>query len=263
MGKTLRNIFLNNKLILFVILLNTIIIFLEESNSSCGWLDFADFACTIFFLVEMVVKMKEYGFTEYWKRGWNKMDGCLVILSLPSIIQYIFSIEMLDLSFLLALRMLRLLRLFKTLHFFPDIIKVVTGFKLALKQSYAVLMSFFIIIVVFGLINKNLFADIAPEYFGTPFRSIYSVFRMFTIEGWYEIPDAIANATSPLIGKLSVIYLCGLLITCGIIGMSFINSIFVDAMVSDNNDDMKAQLDKMEKQLDELKKLMEENKREK
>lgn len=159
--------------------------------------------------------------------------------------------------------MLRLLRLFKTLHFFPDIIKVVTGFKLALKQSYAVLMSFFIIIVVFGLINKNLFSEIAPEYFGTPFRSIYSVFRMFTIEGWYEIPDAIANATSPLIGKLSVIYLCGLLITCGIIGMSFINSIFVDAMVSDNNDDMKAQLDKMEKQLDELKKLMEENKKEK
>lgn len=34
--------------------------------------------------------------------------------------------------------------------------------------------------------------------------------------------------------------------------MSFINSIFVDAMVSDNNDDVKAQLAEMEKKLDKL-----------
>ena len=34
--------------------------------------------------------------------------------------------------------------------------------------------------------------------------------------------------------------------------MSFINSIFVDAMVSDNNDDVKAQLLEMEKKIDRL-----------
>ena len=34
--------------------------------------------------------------------------------------------------------------------------------------------------------------------------------------------------------------------------MSFLNSVFVDAMVSDNNDDVKAKLDEIEKKLDQL-----------
>ena len=40
--------------------------------------------------------------------------------------------------------------------------------------------------------------------------------------------------------------------------MSFINSIFVDAMVSDNNDDVKAQLKEMDEKIDRL---LEENER--
>jgi voltage-gated sodium channel len=48
------------------------------------------------------------------------------------------------------------------------------------------------------------------------------------------------------------IYFCILLIGGGIIGMSFINSIFVDAMAADNNDDIKAQLSRMEAKLDEM-----------
>ena len=38
----------------------------------------------------------------------------------------------------------------------------------------------------------------------------------------------------------------------GIIGMSFINSIFVDAMAADNNDDVKEKLDKLEQKIDRL-----------
>ena len=43
-----------------------------------------------------------------------------------------------------------------------------------------------------------------------------------------------------------------LLVLGGIIGLSLINSIFVDEMVSDNNDDIKAQLSRLEQQLHEL-----------
>jgi voltage-gated sodium channel len=35
--------------------------------------------------------------------------------------------------------------------------------------------------------------------------------------------------------------------------MSFINSIFVDAMVADNNDEVMEKIDKLQKSLDELK----------
>lgn len=42
------------------------------------------------------------------------------------------------------------------------------------------------------------------------------------------------------------------------IGISVINSVFVDAMVSDNNDDVKEELDELRKKLDEIKNLIEQ-----
>ena len=39
----------------------------------------------------------------------------------------------------------------------------------------------------------------------------------------------------------------------GIIGMSFLNSIFVDAMVTDNNDDVKEQLRILQQSVDDVK----------
>ena len=53
-------------------------------------------------------------------------------------------------------------------------------------------------------------------------------------------------------------YFCLLLIFGGIIGMSFINSIFVDAMVADNNDEVMQKLDEMQKSIEELKKQLKE-----
>jgi len=48
-----------------------------------------------------------------------------------------------------------------------------------------------------------------------------------------------------------------MLIGGGIIGLSLINSIFVDTMVSDNNDDLKEQICSLEEKIDKLEKLLE------
>lgn len=256
----LEKIFFNNKFILTIIFINALVIYHQEYDDHWPILDKLDFACSLIFLIEMFVKIRAMGLKNYCRSGWNRLDGTLVLLSIPSIIQFFIPNEMVDLSVLLVLRLLRILRVFKTLHFFPSFSRVVQGFKMAIKSSYAVLLSFLVIVVVFGLINCSLFKEIAPEYFGTPLSSIYSVFRLCTVEGWYDIPDRIADATTPGMGVLAKGYFCTLLIMGGIIGMSFINSVFVDAMVSDNNDDIKKQLTRMEKQIEEMKQLLEEKK---
>lgn len=256
--ETLKKVFLDSKIVLYVILINALIIFLQEWDLNWYILNLTEFACSVFFLIEMVVKIKTLGFDEYWKSGWNKLDGMLVLISIPSIIEYFIPLDMINLSILLVLRVLRILRIFKTMHFFPSFSKVITGFKLAIQRSYAVLLSFFVIVVIFSLINCSIFGDITPEYFGNPLTSIYSVFRLCTVEGWYDIPDRIAEATTPLMGTIATGYFCFLLIMGGIIGMSFLNSVFVDAMASDNNDEVKEQLTRMEKQIEDLKRLLEE-----
>ena len=98
----------------------------------------------------------------------------------------------------------------------------------------------------------SLFGDLAPDYFGNPGISIYSIFRLFTIEGWYELPDTIAQNGGEAWGLFARCYFSVLLFMGGIIGMSLINSIFVDAMAEDNNDDVLEKLNKIELQLKEL-----------
>lgn len=260
MKNILRKIFLNDKVIMAFILLNAIIIYMQVSGYENTTLDIVDAACTIIFIIEMIVKHHEYGVRGYWSNGWNRMDGVLVILSIPSLINVFIPTMASSLSVLLILRVLRVLRFFRVMHFFPNFAKVVTGFKVAMRQSYGVLLSFFVIIVVFGLLNCSLFQNADSEHFSTPLRSIYSVFQICTVEGWYDIPNAVAEyyGESTILPHLIRVYFTFLLIMGGIIGMSFINSIFVDAMVADSNDDIEKQLKALQNSVDNLKQLLEE-----
>ena len=250
-----KNLFLNDKFILVVILINSILIYLQVSGYEDKLIGSLDMVCTLIFLLEMIVKHRVYGVRTYWRDGWNKLDGTLVILSLPSVAALFIPNEYTGMSLLMIFRLLRVLRFFRVLHFFPNFSKVVHGFKVAMRESYAILLSFAVIIVIFGLLNCSMFREADPEHFQTPLRSIYAVFQICTIEGWYEIPNTVAAyyGASSVAAEFIRLYFCALLILGGIIGMSFINSIFVDAMVADNNDEVKAKLEEIQKTLDELK----------
>ena len=248
-----KKIFLNESIILSIIAINTIIIFISESGIDNSLLQYIDILITIFFMIEIIVKNREYGFKKFWNNGWDRFDFFIILLSTPSILTLFIESSLFNLSsVILALRLLRIFRIFRIFKFFPNINQITKGFFRALKQSRAILIGFFVIIIITGLINSCLYKNVAPEYFATPINSIYTVFRIFTVEGWYEIPDAIAATTTPLIGKISRLYFCLLLCGGGIIGLSFVNSIFVDAMAEDNNDKVIEQLNKIEKKLEEI-----------
>ena len=261
MKKLLHNIFLNDKFILCVILLNSCIIYLQVAGHQGTLISVVDVTCTLIFLIEMLVKHIHLGVREYWREGWNRLDGTLALLSIPSIIELFIPNGYASLSILMIFRLLRVLRFFRVLHFFPNFSKLIKAFTQAMRQSYAILLSFAVIIVIFGLLNCSLFGEADPEHFQTPLRSIYAVFQICTVEGWYEIPNAVAEyyGASSVTAEFVRVYFCALLILGGIIGMSFINSIFVDAMVADNNDDVMNKLTELQKTLDELKKQTEYN----
>ena len=255
MREKIRQVLLNERFILVVILINSVLIYAQVSGYENYFMGILDTICTFIFLFEMIVKHKEYGVKGYWSDGWNRLDGSLVILSLPSVAALFVPNDMADLSFLMIFRLLRVLRFFRVLHFFPNFTKVIEGFKRAMRESYAILLSFLVIIIIFGLLNCSLFRDADPMRFGTPLRSIYAVFQICTVEGWYEIPNAIAAyyGITTMAAEFVRLYFCFQLILGGIIGMSFINSIFVDAMVQDNNDEVSQKIDELQKTLDEIK----------
>lgn len=255
--KTLLNrLFLNEKVILVVIIVNSITIFLQESPVNWHFVDIVDVVCTFIFIIEMLVKITNFGFRQYWSEWWNRMDFALVLMSLPSVVALFVPTTLENLSFFLILRIMRVFRFFRAVRIFPDFAVIARNFWVAMRQTLGIFSCFFIMIVTLALICCCFLKDLAPEYFATPLQSIYSIFRLCTIEGWYEIPDAVVAAATPVWGHILRLFFCLVLIGGGIIGLSLINSIFVDAMVSDNNDDVKAQLARMEEKIDKLEKLL-------
>lgn len=238
------------RLVMAVILVNTAVILIDASGIKWPWLTAIDLACSLFFIVEMALKMRHDGVLGYWRRGWNILDGTLVLLSVPSIVASFLPVT--DLSFLLILRLLRAFRFFRVIHFFPNAEQLGRNFRKAIRESLSLFAGYLLIILVFAILSTSLFGQAAPQYFGTPWESIYSVFRLFTIEGWYDIPDAVAAAYGTW-GVLGVrLYFVLLLILGGVIGLSLINSVFVDAMVSDNNGEILQRIDELEAKIDEL-----------
>ncbi len=246
-------IFLNDRIINIVILLNIITIVIEEYGYYSSVIEIVDYGTIFFFIFEMIAKQRKWGFMNYWKNGWNRLDGSLVIISLPSIGALFFPETFnSNASFILCLRILRVFRFFRLTHFFPNFTAIANNFKKALRDSSAVIIIAFMIMIMFALICCSLFKQSAPQFFDTPSNALYSVFRLFTIEGWYEIPDTVAAEYTPAVASVIRCFFCFILILGGIICMSLINSIFVDAMVSDNNDEMIEKINRLEKKIDTL-----------
>ena len=79
----------------------------------------------------------------------------------------------------------------------------------------------------------------------------YTTFKVFTVEGWNSVPEeTIARGElKPLAAFFTKVYFIGLFIIGGLFGLSIVNSIFVDAMVSDNDDE---EFQRLEQKIDQL-----------
>lgn len=252
----LRRIFLNSRIILTVIIINAFTILLGAFDNLTvlqrAVVTNVDNIITTLFIIEMSVKFREYGIRGYFSSNWNKMDFTLVVLSVPALISWILGLELSNLSFFLIFRVLRVFKSFRFLKFVPGIKELIAGIQRALKTSVIILLGFCIYIFIIGIFSTYLFQHIAPEHFSDPLKSFYSIFKIFTVDGWYEIPEQIAANTSKSLAFLSYLYFIFIVITGGIFGLSLVNSIFVDAMLSDNTEDISEKIDKLEEKIDLL-----------
>jgi voltage-gated sodium channel len=230
------------RLVLTIIVLNAIVLFLrafegwEARADSILWA--VDYACTAFFAVELIVKVRLLGWTAYWASGWNKFDFIVVVASSPHLLAPFLDVE--DFAIILILRTARLARMMRLMHFIPDRERLWSGMLRALRASVGVLIALLLYNFVLGLCACYLFRDTGSPYFSDPFTSIYSVFKVFTIEGWYEIPDSVAAAGATGAGMATFVRLFFVftVATGGLLGISLANAVFVDEMVLDNTSDI-------------------------
>lgn len=254
MNKFFQKVFLNEWFIVTAIVGNSIVLFLMgfQQFNNMGLLYGLDHFFTIYFILEVVVKVRSMGWKNYITNGGNQFDFVLVVISMPSIFEMFLQLP--DMSYLLVFRLLRVLRILRFMRFIPNIKQMMAGIQRAFKASAFVFAALLIYNVLLAILSTYIFHAEDPYHFGDPFRSLYTIFQMFTLEGWHEIPQAIEANAEPGSWKIpfSRLFFLVVVMTGGIFGFSIVNAIFVDEMVMDNNNEVEAKLDELTRKVDQL-----------
>lgn len=237
-----------------VILINSLTITLGAFPELPGtlqlWVRWIDYACAWLFVLEAAIKIRKYGITDYWDRNWNRFDLTLVVLSSPILLMPVLNSRIF--AVVLVLRLARLVRLFKILAFIPNREHLLTGIRRALRASVSVLLAMAFLLFFAALSGTMIFGTVAPDLFGDPFASAYSMFKIFTIEGWFDVPARLTAVNNTLWWSVFVKgYFIAFVVVGGMIGLSMLNAVFVDALVEDNNDAIEERLDRIERLLEE------------
>jgi voltage-gated sodium channel len=268
MGRVV-SLLISDRLVMAVIVLNTAALFLSEvyprgSSAQMFW-HWVDYGCVVFFMVEAGLKIGRLGWKSYWAGGWNRFDFVVVVLSLPSLLVP-FAHELGVLANILVLRLGRIFRLFRVLRFIPNLDHLVLGIRRALRASVGVFLGLFLINFILAMMATLLFRDVDPVRFGNPLRSSYSIFQVFTVEGWNEIPEQLAEQASlrfdegridnpHTISTVAKAFFLIAVIIGGILGLSLANAVFVDEMMMDNTKELEDRVDRL---TDEIRRLRRE-----
>ncbi len=215
-------------------------------------LEILDNIFLLYFIVEALLKIYQLKPRQYFAIGWNRFDFVIVVGSLPSLFVYFLPVP--NTSLLIILRLFRLIRLIRFIRFVPDLNKVMAGLGRALRASLFVLLALVVLNFLLAIFTCHFYAEIAPEYFGDPFISAYSIFQMFTVEGWNDIAgDVIENTESQLVIGITRLYFVLVVLLGGVFGLSLANAVFVDEMTMDNNLLLEEKIDLLQKEIAELK----------
>ncbi|MFQ5633064.1 MAG: ion transporter, partial [bacterium] len=210
-----------------------------------------EYFCIIYFVLEAALKIQVFGFHGYWRIAWNKFDFIIVLLSLPSLLEPIDAMS--GYQIVLILRLARLFRLFKLLRFIPHGPKIWAGVKRALQASVGVFLALMMLNLLLAMGATILFGHEAPEYFGNPMLSIYTLFKIFTVEGWHEIPDTITRENGSSLWAFAVRgYFALCVLVGGILGLSLANAVFVDEMTADNTVKVENMVERLENDIKRL-----------
>lgn len=260
------DLLISDRLVMSVIVLNTLALFMAETytvgspaNKAWHWVDYG---CVIFFLVEAILKIKRSGWREYRSNGWNRFDFLVVVLSLPSLFVPLFG-NLRAFANILILRLGRVFRLFRVLRFIPNLDHLVIGVRRALRASVGVFLGLFLINFILAMVATLLFRSIDPENFGNPIRSSYSVFKVFTVEGWHEIPEELAHKAEAqaaagrqvnpgAVANGARAFFVIAVVIGGILGLSLANAVFVDEMMMDNTQVLEKQVAELTSEVRQL-----------
>jgi voltage-gated sodium channel len=231
--------FISERILLILILMNVLIIYLHSFDSFKNlfyFLDIIDVLFTLFFTFEISFNIQKT--PEKTTRGkirkflndrWNRLDFFSILFSLPSIgVLFVDDLEVF--AGFTILRSLRILKILRVIEFIPEGKEISTKLLKALKGVSFIIIAFLIYSTIISLISVTLFKSSSPSYFQNSFDSFFTIFKIFSGDGFSDVVSEISENSSLAFIYFTKFYFVVIVFIGSILGLSLINSVFIDQM---------------------------------
>lgn len=229
----------------------------DETSQIEQWLLYLDIAVTIFFLIEILIRIAaERSLLDFFKKGWNVFDFLIVTASL---------IPMDDSEMVLLARLLRIFRVLRLVSMIPELQMLLGALVKSVPRMGYVVLLMFIIFYIYAALGSFLFHNVDDFLWGNISVAMLTLFRIATFEDWTDV----MYATQEVYAWSWVYYLTFIFLTAFIF-LNMMIGIVLDVMQKesalldlDNEEgdaaqmqglrrdvrDLRAQLDRMESAL--------------
>jgi hypothetical protein len=156
----------DERVVVAVVVFNLLVLFVRAFQGSVAFealLFQLDYACLVYFFVEMGVKIRLAGWRGFWARAINRFDFLLVLASTPTLIAPFTPVD--ELSVVLVFRAARVLRLLRLLRFIPHAEMMWAGVMRALRASVGFMVALVAYNLLLGIIGAHMFGEVVPEHF--------------------------------------------------------------------------------------------------
>ncbi|MGM0983634.1 MAG: ion transporter [Pseudomonadota bacterium] len=189
----------------------------EETTRFQQWLLAMDVAVTVFFLVEILIRMAaEKRLRDFFRKGWNVFDFLIVTASL---------IPLDDSEMVLLARLLRIFRVLRLVSMIPELRMLMGALIKSIPRMGYVVLLMFIIFYIYAALGSFLFAEVDEFLWGNISTAMLTLFRVATFEDWTDV----MYATQELYAWSWVYYLSFIFLTAFIF-LNMMIGIVLDVM---------------------------------
>ncbi|MBC8112330.1 MAG: ion transporter, partial [Verrucomicrobia bacterium] len=160
------------------------------------------------------------------------------------------------------LRTLRILKFYRLIEFIPNFKDTIRALNRALRASVFLISAFLLFNFVVSLFTYHIFKDIAPNNFGNGLVSFYSTMKTVAGEG-FEVAEKVvgeedARAMPSFISTVTRFYFLFIILTGGIIGLSLVNTVFINEVTKENNHELEEKLSSVQADMTILKTMLQQ-----
>ncbi len=197
------------------------------------YLDLFDYAITLFFVIEIVIRMiSERSLIKFFKDGWNVFDFLIVTISLVPInnVESIF-----------VARLLRIIRVLRIITVVPAFRHIIDSLVKSIPRVGFIALLMFIFMYVWGAIGTMFFGEVDPENWGNIGLALITLVQVATYDDWANIMAQVID-----VYPYAWIFFVSFIIVNAVILLNMVIGVIVDVMMGGTGIDELVDPDKKE-----------------